>query len=206
MKIYYHTLGEDTAQDRLIYQDPDDPLRFHHIWVSDDEKTLFLYSTKGTRSSRILYRAAEGDSPWQTLFDGFEFDAFIFDAYEEGFVYLFTNKHAPNYRLLKVDLRRPQEENWQEIIPQRDYLLASAQLAGGKLLAIFSKDVSSQIEVFDTAGNYLYPIPMPYQGAAYLHVLKKEEDGIFWFDLCHPHEYYVIISKIVSSLTTTAIL
>jgi len=192
MKIYYHKLGEDNAEDRLIYEDPENPLRYHHIWVSDDEKTLFLYSTKGTRSSRILYRAAEGDSPWQTLFDGFEFDAFIFDAYEEGFVYLFTNKHAPNYRLLKVDLRRPQEENWQEIIPQRDYLLASAQLAGGKLLAIFSKDVSSQIEVFDTAGNYLYPIPMPYQGAAYLHVLKKEEDeAYFGFDsFIHPHEYY----------------
>ncbi len=192
MKIYYHKLGEDNAQDSLIYEDPENPLRYHHIWVSDDEKTLFLYSTKGTRSSRILYRAAEGDSPWQTLFDGFEFDAFIFDAYEEGFVYLFTNKHAPNYRLLKVDLRRPQEENWQEIIPQRDYLLASAQLAGGKLLAIFSKDVSSQIEVFDTAGNYLYPIPMPYQGAAYLHVLKKEEDeAYFGFDsFIHPHEYY----------------
>lgn len=192
MKIYYHKLGEDNAQDSLIYEDPENPLRYHHIWVSDDEKTLFLYSTKGTRSSRILYRAAEGDNPWQTLFEGFEYDAFIFDAYEEGFVYLFTNKHAPNYRLLKVDLRRPQEENWQEIIPQRDYLLASAQLAGGKLLAIFSKDVSSQIEVFDTAGNYLYPIPMPYQGAAYLHVLKKEEDeAYFGFDsFIHPHEYY----------------
>ncbi len=192
MKIYYHTLGEDTAQDRLIYQDPDDPLRFHHIWVSDDEKTLFLYSTKGTRGSRILYRAAEGDSPWQTLFEGFEFDAFVFDAYENGFVYMYTNKHAPNFRLLKVDLSRPQEENWQEIIPERDYLLESAQLAGGKLLAIFTKDVSSQIEVFDTAGNFLYPIPMPYQGAAYLHVLKKEEDeAYFGFDsFIHPHEYY----------------
>ncbi|MDD3097360.1 MAG: prolyl oligopeptidase family serine peptidase [Candidatus Cloacimonetes bacterium] len=192
MKIYYHTLGQDNAQDRLIYQDPDDPLRFHHIWVSDDEKTLFLYSTKGTRGSRILYRAAEGDSPWQTLFEGFEFDAFVFDAYENGFVYMYTNKHAPNFRLLKVDLSRPQEENWQEIIPERDYLLVSAQLAGGKLLAIFTKDVSSQIEVFDTAGNYLYPIPMPYQGAAYLHVLKKEEDeAYFGFDsFIHPHEYY----------------
>ena len=192
MKIYYHTLGEDTAQDRLIYQDPDDPLRFHHIWVSDDEKTMFLHSSEGTRGTRILYRAVDGDTEWKTLFEGFEYDAYLFDSYDEGFVYLFTNKNAPNFRLLKVDLANPQEEHWQEIIPERDYLLESAQLAGGKLLAIFTKDVSSQIEVFDTAGNYLYPIPMPYQGAAYLHVLKKEEDeAYFGFDsFIHPHEYY----------------
>ena len=192
MKLYYHKLGDDPTQDKLIYEDTENPLRFHHIKVSDDERYFYLYSSEGTKGSRIMFRSAEGDHPWQMLFEGFEYNAFVFDAYEEGFVYLFTNKHAPNFRLLKVDLSRPQEENWQEIIPQRDYLLESAQLAGGKLIAIFTKDVQSRIEVFEPDGSFLYPIAMPYQGTAYLHVLKKEyEEAYLGVDsYVRPHEYY----------------
>ncbi len=192
MKLYYHKLGDDIAQDTLIYEDADNPLRYHHLAVSDDETILYLYSSQGTRGRRIMYRAAEGETEWKTLFAGFEDDAYVFDAYEEGFVYLVTNKHAPNFRLLKVDLNRPQEENWQEIIPQRDYVLESVQLAGGKLIAVFTRDVQSLIEVFDPKGNFLNQIPMPYQGTASFYAHRKEDtEAFFCFDsFIRPSEYY----------------
>ena len=41
-KIYYHKLGEKQEQDKLIYEDPEHPLRFNGAYVSDDQTTLFI--------------------------------------------------------------------------------------------------------------------------------------------------------------------
>lgn len=192
-KIYYHKLGEPQESDKLIYADPEHPLRYLHPSVSDDQKTLFIYVSQGTSGNSILYRPIEDDAaPFRCLFEGFDFDGYCRDAYEEGYVYLFTNKNAKNFRLLKVSLADPTEDKWLQIIPERDYLLDSANLVGNKLIAIFTKDVQSRIEVLDTDGKFLYPIEMPYQGTAYLNFGEKEDtEAYFYFgSFVRPFESY----------------
>lgn len=175
-KIYYHRLGDAKDQDRLIHEDLSHPLRYRHARVSDDEKTLFLYESEGTHGDRILFRSAEDDgAPWQTLFEGFEFDGNVTDAFDEGWVYLWTNKNANNYRLLKVNLAEPAEDRWVTVIPERDYPLEGAIPIGGKLIAFFRRDVQHRIEVLDPDGRFLYPIEMPYQGTADLVYGRKED-------------------------------
>ncbi len=192
-KVYYHKLGDSMDMDRLIYEDPEHPLRYNHPVVSDDLKTLFIYISQGTHGRKIIYRPIDDEkAPFRILFEGFDYDAYFMDAYEEGFGYLFTNKGANNSRLLKVSLADPAEENWQEIISERDYRLESADIVGGKIIAIFTKDVQSRIEVLDTDGNFLYPIDMPYQGTAYfMHSKKEDREGYFYFSsYIRPDESY----------------
>ncbi|MCB5229958.1 MAG: prolyl oligopeptidase family serine peptidase [Candidatus Cloacimonetes bacterium] len=192
-RIFYHKLGEDESQDTLIWEDPENPLRYHSASVSDDEKYLFLMGFQGTGGTSIRFRKVdEPDAPWICLFEGYDYDAYIFDAYEEDCFYLMTNKNAKNFRLLKVNLLKPEEENWEEIIPQRDYLLRAADLVGGKLIITFIKDVYSHIEVFDPDGNFLYPIQMPYLGSASLSYHEKEdEEAYFYFSsYVRPNESY----------------
>lgn len=180
-KVYYHKLGEDESQDVLIYEDPENPLRYNTAMVSDDEKYLFLLSFQGTHGTRILFRRLDEPAmDWICLFEGFDFDASVFDAYQEDCFYLFTNKGAKNFRVLKVNLLQPAEGNWEEIIPERDYLLEKIYVVGEKLIAIYMKDVYSQIEVFDTGGNFLYPVQMPYLGSADLSYLEKEDSEAYF--------------------------
>lgn len=192
-KIYYHQLGDSKENDKLIYADPEHPLRYLTSRVSDDQKTLFIYVSQGTSGNSILYRSLEDEhAPFKCLFEGFDYDGWCQDAYEEDWVYLFTNKHAKNYRLVKVSLADPSEDNWLEIIPERDYLLDNASVVGNKIIAIFTKDVQSRIEVLDTAGKFLYPIQMPYQGTAMLRYAEKE-DSEAWFyfgSFIRPFESY----------------
>ncbi|MDD2228175.1 MAG: prolyl oligopeptidase family serine peptidase [Candidatus Cloacimonetes bacterium] len=192
-KIYYHKLGESKDQDTLIYEDPEHPLRFNSAAVSDDLNYLFIHVSEGTSGNNILYKSlSEDGSQFKALYKGFSFDAHHMDAYEEGFIYLFTNKDAKNFRLLKVNLENPAEENWEEIIPQREYLLESASIVGQKIIAIFTEDVQSRIEVLDLAGKFLYPISMPYQGTAqFTYAEKEDSEGYFYFSsYVRPYESY----------------
>lgn len=192
-KIYYHKLGDSKENDKLIYADPEHPLRYLHPHVSDDQQTLFIYVSQGTSGNSILYRPiADEHAPFKCLFAGFDYSGWCQDAYEEGWVYLFTNKNAKNYRLMKVSLADPAEDKWLEIIPERDYLLESANLVGNKIIAIFTRDVQSHIEVLDTAGKFLYPIQMPYQGTASVNYAEKEDsEACFYFgSFVRPYESY----------------
>ncbi len=192
-KVYYHKLGEPQASDKLIFADPEHPLRYLTPQVSDDQKTLFIYVSQGTSGNSIIYRPIDDDAaPFKCLFEGFEFDGYCQDAYEEGFVYLFTNKNAQNFSFVKVSLADPSEDKWVEIIPERDYLLENANLVGSKIIAIFTKDVKSKIEVLNTEGKFLYPIEMPYQGTAVLRFGEKEDkEAYFYFgSFVRPFESY----------------
>ncbi len=192
-KIYYHKLNDSKENDVLIYEDPEHPLRYQHASVSDDERYLFIHSSEGTMGTKISFKLlADDKAEFRTLFEGFDYDAYYIDAYEPDVFYLMTNKHAKNYRLLKVNLTNPAEENWVEIIPERDYLLDSVQIVGGKLFAIYTKDVKSQIEIMDLEGKFLYNIEMPYQGTAgFAYVKKEDTEGYFHFSsYVRPYEVY----------------
>jgi prolyl oligopeptidase len=192
-KICYHKLGEPMEKDTLVYEDPEHPLRFNYPRVLDDSKILFIISGQGTSGNSIMFKSLEDEAAeFQCLFEGFDYNGYLQESFIDGFVYLFTNKNAKNFRLLKVDLAHPEEQNWVEIIPERDYVLENVTPADGKLIAIFIKDVQSKIEVLDKDGKFLYDIELPYQGTAYFGIGKKEyKEGFFGFSsYVKPDEIY----------------
>jgi prolyl oligopeptidase len=192
-KVYYHKLGDRQEDDKLIYEDKENPQRFLGAYVSDDEKYLFIYVSEGTSGEAVIFKPLDDENAgFQTLFEGYEYDCRIYDGYEEDTFYIFTNKNAQNYRLLKVNLKSPGEENWEEIIPERDYLLEDAEIAGKRIIALFVKDVQSKIEILDPEGIFQKEIELPYQGSAYFVSGKKEDkEGFFVFtSFVRPNEVY----------------
>lgn len=182
-KIYYHQLGQPMESDKLIYEDPEHPLRYNHPYIIEGCRMLFIVSSQGSSGNSILYRPLEDESAeFQCLFEGFDYKGYPLDSFDDGYVYFSTNKHAKNFRLMKVDLAHPEEQNWVEIIPERDYPLEDITPADGKLIAIYIKDVQSKIEVMDKDGKFLYGIELPYQGNAYFALAKKDyKEGFFGF-------------------------
>lgn len=183
-KIFYHKLGDDFSNDQLIYEDPEHPLRYNHAFVSDDEKYLFISISEGTSGNEFKYKSLQDkNSDFKILVKGFEnnYD-FLFD-YEEDFIILKSNKNAPNRCLYKVDLRKPDENNWQLIVPERDYLLDTFENAAGKMILIYTKDCFSKIEICSMDGQIEKEINMPYLGcASFFRAEKEDTEGYFFFD------------------------
>lgn len=58
-----------------------------------------------------------------------------------------TNKDAPNYRLIKIDLMRPEESNWETLVPQHenDVLDWADCVATDKLILCYIHDVKVRV-------------------------------------------------------------
>ncbi|REK19551.1 MAG: S9 family peptidase [Planctomycetota bacterium] len=180
-KLYFHKLGTPQSEDKLVYDAPD-----HKDWmfgstVTDDGKYLVIDVSQGTDDrNRVLYKSLEkDDAEVVPLIDTFEAGYFLVD--NEGPVFYFrTNKDAPRGRVIAIDINKPEEENWKEIIPESEETLRGVDLVGDRFLANYLKDARSQIKVFDPEGKYLTDVELPGLGTASGFDGKRSDEETFY--------------------------
>jgi prolyl oligopeptidase len=178
--IYYHKLGTNQEEDKVIYSDPDNPRISNYISTTDDENFLFLYRTKGTSGTALyLAHVSKGEHIFHPVIDNYEYDHGISGNIGSTF-YLHTNYKAKNWRLVKFEYDKPEPENWIDVIPESEHPLNSVSIVNGKLLVKYSKDVSSRLYVFSLDGKLETEVKLPTIGTAYGFDGKMEDTEIFY--------------------------
>ena len=176
-KVRYHRLGTAQDDDRLVYDDPEHPLRYFSGRESDDGRWLFVFASEGTSGSEILYRSADGDR-FRTLLPGFSHDYIPVDCRDDK-LYVLTNDEAPNYRLARIDLRNP--AGLETVIAEHpDHLLESVAPGGGYLWAKYLQHAQNRIYKYDYEGNQLFDVPLPDIGSVPSFGCRSWEQEIFF--------------------------
>src|SRR5262249_46767640 len=136
-KLYYHRLGTPQADDVLVWERPDEPRWTVGSTVTDDGRYLILSIGDGTtsRKVRIFYKALQQpDSKPVALIDNFDSKYSFID--NDGPVFFFrTELTAPRGRVIAIDTRKPEKENWKEVIPEAKDTLESVHLVGDQFIA-----------------------------------------------------------------------
>ena len=126
--IYRHTLTDLTAESELVFKEEDDTFSCY-VTTSKSEDYIFIgsYSTLSTEFQFI--KADEPLSPFTIVQERKEDLEYSISHYGEYF-YIFTNADgAKNYKVMKVAVRAPQIENWEEVLAHReDVLLEDLEL------------------------------------------------------------------------------
>lgn len=166
-KIFYHKIGTDQSEDKLIYEDREHAQRYKWATLTEDKRWLILNLAEGTDGSEVHYwdlhnKKQEG---FKMLLKGFDYNYSILDNIDGKF-YVYTNHGAPNYRVVKIDPLQPQKENWVDLIKEKEEKLDEVNLVGGKILCSYLKDASSLILVHDMNGNFQQPLDLPGIGTA----------------------------------------
>ncbi len=161
-KLWYHKVGTEQAKDVLVYQDKDHALRNYSGAVTEDEKLLLLYGSESTSGTSLAVKdLTKPDSKFITLVDNFENNYGVVDN-DGNNLYVVTDKGAPKYQLLKIDItKKPVYENWEKIIPENSDLLESVSNCNGKFVAKYLKDVTTRLYVFDKKGKKENEIQLP---------------------------------------------
>jgi prolyl oligopeptidase len=166
-KVYYHRLGTPQTQDELVYENPEMALGFRIASTTDDERWLCLSLTDGLADgNRLLVRDLHDPnqaSTWTTIQPSYEFDTSVIGSLGDEML-LYTNDHAPNYRVVRVDPRQPTE--WAEVLPETAEKLEGISQAAGCLLATYLHDASSQVKVYSERGEFRHDVALPAIGTA----------------------------------------
>ncbi|HJS07638.1 MAG TPA: S9 family peptidase, partial [Pirellulales bacterium] len=169
-KVFYHKLGTPQSEDKLVYDRKD-----HKDWgfsaaVTDDGQYLVISVWQGTRrENQVFYQSLNGKAPGEAetveLLTGFDAD-YNFVGNDGSRFYFLTDNSAPRRRLIAIDVERPAREHWQELVAQTDDILERASLVGDQFFAVYLKDASSRVKVFDVTGKHLRDVELPGIGSA----------------------------------------
>ncbi|MDR1652432.1 MAG: prolyl oligopeptidase family serine peptidase, partial [Prevotellaceae bacterium] len=178
-KVYYHKLGTKQSQDKLIYQDLKNPLRYNNAYATEDGRFLLLIVSGGTSGNSLAVKnLKQPGSDFRTLVGGFDWDYTPIENFDNE-IYVLTNDGAPRYKLLKID---PTAKNltWETVIPESEDVLQSVEVIGGKLVAEYLHDAHSKLFIFDKQGKLETELELPEIGTVAGISGDKDENEMFY--------------------------
>jgi len=190
-KIFYHRLGTLQSEDRLVYEDPAYPRRYHSVDVTEDERFMILTTSEGTSGNELYFQDLKAkDAPFVPLVQGFENNTRVIDNLDDKLL-IITDIDAPNYKIMLIEAKKPERENWTLIVPESPNVITGAAVIGGRLLISCLRDVSTRIYQHDLTGNLEKEIELPALGNA--AVSGKKDDPMMFYtfsSFTHPPTIY----------------
>jgi prolyl oligopeptidase len=178
VKVFYHQIGSDPAQDPLIFGEGRKPQDVPSVTLSEDDRWLLIDVGEGWTKTEMYLQDLQSKNPPLEITTGKDF---LYDAdFFAGKLYITTNEDAPHFRVFVADASNPKRKNWKELIPQSDAILQGASVTGGKLLAQYEHNVASELKLFGLDGKKLADIPLPAIGAVFSASGRYDRNEFFF--------------------------
>jgi prolyl oligopeptidase len=160
-KVYYHTLGKQQAEDELIYEDKAHPDRNFSAQITHDENYLIIYGSETTSGQSLMIKdLSQSQNKFIPIVSNFDNEYGVMENIGNQF-YVYTNYKAPRYRLVKISLNNPSQDNWEDVLPQKDDLLEGVSFCGNKLISNYLVNVSSKLYLHNMSGKVEKEISLP---------------------------------------------
>ena len=183
-QVYYHKVGTSQDQDKLVYEDPANPQRFHGVFTSEDERYVFHnISDRGKAkdgNSLWYYDSKSNDKTFKPIIKEVgDYDYSFIDVVNGKFL-MSTNDGALNQKIVSIDPLHPEPANWKTIIAEKPENISSISSAGGKLFITYLKDVTSRVYVYDFNGKFEREVKLPSLGTASGFGGEKNDKFVFY--------------------------
>ena len=176
--IYYHKVGDDQADDVMVFHRPDHPDWGYSSEVTEDGRYLIITVHVGTDDRyRIFYKDLQNPLaqavPLIRHFD----DEYSFIG-NDGPVFFFkTDLNAPLGRVIAIDTRKASkaiekeddipEVPIEEVIPEQKEAMRSVTLVANLFVVETLKDAKTQVGIYRKSGELLRHVEFPAIGSAY---------------------------------------
>jgi prolyl oligopeptidase len=183
-QVYYHQVGTSQDQDKLIYEDKDNPQRFHTVFTDEDQQYVFLNISdrgKGKDGNALWFMDTQkGDKTFKPLISEIGDYTYNFITAVNGKFLINTNDGAKNRRIVLIDPDNPKPGAWKIVIPEQKEVIAFATSAGQKLFVSYLKDVTSRVYVYSLNGKFEKEVKLPALGSASGFGGRKDDQFVFY--------------------------
>ncbi|MGI4726996.1 MAG: prolyl oligopeptidase family serine peptidase [Janthinobacterium lividum] len=178
-KLFYHKLNTPQSTDQLIFGGQKTQRRYIGAYLTEDERFLVVSAANSTTGNELYFQDLQKPgSGFINVVDNFDSQQQVVDNIGSK-LYIFTNLHAPNFKLITVDAANPKPANWKDLIPETKNVL-DVSTGGGKIFAEYLKDATSFITQYNHDGKMEHQIQLPAVGTAGGFGTKKEEQETYY--------------------------
>lgn len=165
-QIYKHKLGDDPANDELIYEENDE-IYGCYVWRTKSDKFIIIGSYATLSSEERFLDASDPNGEFQIIHPREKELEYSVSHFEDKF-YIRTNWDAKNFRLMEVSESNPAKENWTEVIPHNpDVYFEGMEIFNDYMVVDERKEGLTHLKVIPRQGEAYYldfgePVYMAY--------------------------------------------
>lgn len=160
LPTYLHKIsdGNNFSNSKLLGS-PKDAKDFFSVY-DDEESDLTIFSEGDFYTNTLKIRKQGTNDEPKVVFSSNKFRASI--GIKNGYLFYYTNENAPNFKLLKTTLDKPDYKQATEFFPeQKDVVLEGYTLTDRFVIIQYKKDVISYAKIYDYQGNFIQDLTPP---------------------------------------------
>lgn len=179
-QLYYHRLGTGQEEDVLVFADRNHPRRNVYGETTADSRYLIISLQEGPDGNAVYFQDLQSsEADFTPLYSDFAYN-FRLVGNRGRQLYFLTNYGAPNGRIIRIDVRYPQPEYWEEVVGEKADVLAAGQLADDKFVTTYLHNAVSELILYDLEGKVLKEIKLPGKGTILKHMASLDTPEAFF--------------------------
>ena len=177
--LYYHKLGTRQKADRVIFGAlPSEKNRYVRGYVTDDNRFLVIDAAVKTTGNKLFIKDLSKNSALKTIVDNYDSNTSLLDNNGNNLI-LVTDSNSPNKRVVKTNFRNPGQNNWIDLIPEKEFVL-SPSVCGGYIFSKYTVDAISKVYQYTYNGTLVREINLPGIGSASGFSGEKDQAELYF--------------------------
>ncbi len=178
--VYYHKLGTKQSQDKIIFGNKENEKhRYIGAKVTKDQRFLILSASVSTSGNKLFIKELQKpNSTFNTILDHTESDTYLIENKKDK-LFLYTNLNAPNGKVVTVNSKNPNAENWKDFIGETSEVL-SISSGGGYFFAEYMVDAISKVIQYNYQGKFIRNIDLIGVGSVG-SIKGEKEDSLLYY-------------------------
>jgi prolyl oligopeptidase len=180
-QVYFHKVGTPQSADELVYEDKNNPERFHFAGTTEDGRYAFLIiaaTGTGKKGNSLYFRdSTSTDKKFIPIVSDITDDSFSPVDDVDGKFLIQTDHNAPNGKIVLYD---PKNSSWTDVIPEQPNVIDFAGTVGGQIVISYLKDVASHVYVYSLTGKLENEIKLPGIGTALGFAGNSRDTNLFF--------------------------
>ena len=161
-KLMFHKIGTNQSEDKLIYENPQNPRWGFGITVIKDSDMKLLSISEGTDDRNKVYLKINESSDFIPIIDEL-IGTYSFIDSKDNLLWFYTTESAPNGKIVNLEIKNGSFV-WNEVIAESENAIRSVNIINNSFVINYLEDTFSQISIFDLSGEFVSKLSLPKKG------------------------------------------